>query len=150
MKKLVADEVAPASGLTIYIGDLVKTASDRAVLEAVVGVLENAKMPAVLLANFDIGRQIDLVVVTEHQVLLVEAKGNRTPVRGQANSAADGPARTGTGRWAPFRSPVRQADEARLALRDRLAMFLGSTAPYFPRSRHFCAPGSPGIRGSDR
>lgn len=131
-KKLVADEVAPASGLTIYIGDLVKTASDRAVLEAVVGVLENAKMPAVLLANFDIGRQIDLVVVTEHQVLLVEAKGNRTPVRGQANSAADWAARTGTGRWAPFRSPVRQADEARLALRDRLAMFLGSTAPYFP------------------
>ena len=71
----------PAGDQAIYIGGLVTTASDRAVLEAVAGTLEDAEMPAVLLANFDIGRQIDLVVATEHQVLLVEAKGNRTPVR---------------------------------------------------------------------
>ena len=116
----------------IYIGDSITTASDRAVLEAAAGTLNNAEMPAVLLANFDVGRQIDLVIATEHEVLLVEAKGNRTPVRGQANSAADWAARTGTGRWVPFRSPVRQADEARLALRDRLAVFLGSSPPYFP------------------
>ena len=57
-KNLVVDVAAPACGLTMYIGDLVKTDSDRAVLEAVVGVLENAEMPAVLLANLDIGRQI--------------------------------------------------------------------------------------------
>lgn len=123
---------APAGGLSIYIGDLVTTASDRAVLEAAARALSEAEMPAVLLANFDIGRQIDLVIATEHEVLVVEAKGNRTPVRGQANSAADWSARTGTGRWVPFRSPVRQADEARLALRDRLAMFFGSPPPYFP------------------
>ncbi|OSQ39121.1 hypothetical protein THS27_21715 [Thalassospira sp. MCCC 1A01428] len=131
---VAGDEVtlAPVGGLTIYIGDLVTTASDRAVLEAAAGALHDAEMPAILLANFDIGRQIDLVVSTERQVLLVEAKGNRTPVRGQANSAADWAARRGTGRWAPFRSPVRQADEARLALRDRLTVFLRSSTPYFP------------------
>jgi hypothetical protein len=140
------DNTTPASagGLTIHIGDLVTTASDRAVLETAAGTLKDAEMPAVLLANFDIGRQIDLIIATEHEVLVVEAKGNRTPVRGLANSAADWSARTGTGRWVPFRSPVRQADEARLALRDRLAMFLGSPPPYFPSAVIFAPQVPPG------
>jgi hypothetical protein len=137
---------APAGDQTIHIGDLVTAASDRAVLEGAARALSEAQMPAVLLVNFDIGRQIDLVIATEQGVLVVEAKGNRTPVRGQANSAADWAARTGTGRWVPFRSPVRQADEARLALRDRLAMFLGSPPPYFPGAVIF-APQVP--RGSE-
>jgi hypothetical protein len=124
---------APAGGLTIHIGDLVTTASDRTVLEAAARALSDAEMPAVLLANFDVGRQIDLVIATEHQVLLVEAKGNQTPVRGQGPTAP---------RIRPLaRAPVGGCRSAARSVRRTkhvwrcetgLPMFLGSSLPYFP------------------
>jgi hypothetical protein len=74
------------SAIEIYVGSLIQHGSDRAIFESAIQYLSAKKLPAVALANVNLnGRHIDLVVALEELVLVLEAKGNSTSVRGGAN-----------------------------------------------------------------
>lgn len=115
--------------IEIYIGDSVRYASERAVLERLAHLLDAARQPAVILANVSIdGRQIDALVATDSLALVIEAKAFNRPVRGGENGSWE--VRLASGQWKNFRNPYLQAREASLAVRDAMSAFNGSDAPY--------------------
>ncbi len=115
--------------IEIYIGDSVRYASERAVLERLAHLLGAARQPAVILANVSIdGRQIDALVATGSLALVIEAKAFNRPVRGGENGPWQ--VRLASGQWKNFRNPYVQAREASLAVRDAMSAFNGSDAPY--------------------
>ena len=115
--------------IEIYIGDSVRYASERAVLERVVHLLSAARQPAIILANVSIdGQQIDAVVATGSLALVVESKAFNRPVKGGENGPWQ--VRLASGQWKNFRNPYLQAREAALAVRDAMGAFNGSDAPY--------------------
>lgn len=74
------------TSMRIYIGEPVRTRSERDCLIAACEALESIDGWSYILANFHAaGRQIDLVVLTENTTLVVEAKGYSLPVRGDIN-----------------------------------------------------------------
>ena len=113
----------------IYIGDSVRYASERAILERLVQLLGAARQPAIVLANISIeGQQIDALVATGSLALVIEAKAFNRPVRGGENGPWQ--VRLASGQWKNFRNPYLQAREAALAVRDAMGVFNGSEAPY--------------------
>lgn len=115
--------------LEIYVGDSVRYASERAVLERLVHLLGTARQPAIILANVSIdGQQIDALVATGSLVLVIEAKAFNRPVKGGENGPWQ--VRLASGQWKNFRNPYVQAREAALAVRDAMCAFTGSDAPY--------------------
>jgi hypothetical protein len=125
------------SEITFYIGDLVEHESDRAVLRETARVLEELGRPAVVMANIELGRQIDLVVALDDRALVIEAKGNRTAVRGSVNGT-EWQVLASSGKWKPFRNPLQQLAQASFALRDKLRTFVGSEVPYSREALIFC------------
>ena len=115
--------------IEIYMGDSVRYASERAVLEQFVHLLGAARQPAIILANISIdGQQIDALVATGSLALVIEAKAFNRPVKGGENGPWQ--VRLASGQWRNFRNPYLQAREAALAVRDAMGAFNGSDAPY--------------------
>lgn len=115
--------------IEIYIGDSVRYASERAVLERLVHLLGTAQQPAIILANVSIdGQQIDALVATGSLALVIEAKAFNRPVKGGENGPWQ--VRLASGQWKNFRNPYLQARDAALAVRDAMGAFNGSDAPY--------------------
>lgn len=115
--------------IEICIGDSVRYASERSVLERLVHLLGAARKPAIILANVSIdGQQIDALVVTGSLSLVIEAKAFNRPVKGGENGPWQ--VRLASGQWKNFRNPYLQAREAALAVRDAMGAFNRSDAPY--------------------
>lgn len=136
------------SNITLYIGGLIEHASERAMLAEALQCLAKRGAPAILLANIEVGRQIDLVVVLEGGALVLEAKGVRAPVSGRENG--NWRLHAGSGRPLTYRNPLRQANEAALALRDALHFYTRAHVEYFRAGVVFCpvVPAGSDIPGS--
>lgn len=115
--------------IEIYIGDLVQHQSEQATLSRLIKLLESPQQSAIIFANVSIrGHQIDAIVATEKQALVIEAKGFHRSVKGSTNGPWQ--VRLASGQWKEFRNPYVQARDAALALRDAMCAFTGSHAPY--------------------
>ena len=115
--------------IEIYIGDLVQHQSEQATLSRLIKLLESPQQSAIIFANVSIrGHQIDAIVATERQVLVIEAKGFHRSIKGNTNGPWQ--VRLASGQWKEFRNPYVQARDAALALRDAMLAFTGSHAPY--------------------
>lgn len=117
------------ASIDIFIGDLIVHASERATLARAVEFLSTQGIPAVILANLNLGgRQVDLVIGFDQGVLVVESKGLSAAVRGNENGAWQ--VRLASGRWKEIPNPYTQALGEKLALRDAMAEFAGPDVPY--------------------
>lgn len=130
-------EKANVSKVEIFVGDLVEHGSDRMVLGEVVRQLERLNRPAIVIANLEIGRQLDLVVAMDDLTLVIEAKAYRTAIRGGENGL-HWEALTGSGRWKPIRNALKQTLAAKLALRDRMRAFHCEEQGYPEAALMFC------------
>ena len=101
----------------IYLGEPIRHASERALLQHLEAMLSALGRPFILLANLTLdGRQIDCILATQETVILLEAKSSRLPIIGDINGGwsrleADGSR-------SPFRNAYQQAVDAKNALRD--------------------------------
>lgn len=127
----------------IFVGDLVGHTSDQMVLAEVVGQLEHLERPAIVIANIEIGRQLDLVVALDDLTLIIEAKAYRTAIRGGENGL-HWEAQTGSGRWKQIRNALQQTLAAKLALRDKMRAFHPDDAGYPEAALVFCPTIPPG------
>ena len=127
----------------IFVGDLVGHTSDQMVLAEVVGQLEHLDRPAIVIANIEIGRQLDLVVALDDLTLIIEAKAYRTAIRGGENGL-HWEAQTGSGRWKQIGNALQQTLAAKLALRDKMRAFHPDDAGYPEAALVFCPTIPPG------
>ncbi|MFZ5703872.1 MAG: NERD domain-containing protein [Pseudomonadota bacterium] len=105
---------------TIYIGDAIEPRSERRIIAHVHRQLEEAGLPFIILANFHIlGRQTDIIVVTERRVVVIEAKSSRLPVRGNIDGGWQRLEASGV--WAPYTNGYRQALTIKNSLRDAMS-----------------------------
>lgn len=113
---------------SLFLGARIAEPSERFVLSEVLAALAAAGREAVILANFEVGRQIDLLVVTVEAVVVVEVKTSRTPIEGDL----DGPwSRLDySGEWARYGNAYKQALDAKHHLRDAMRAFTGSDVAY--------------------
>jgi hypothetical protein len=115
--------------IEIYVGSLIQHGSDRAVFESVIEHLSAKQWPAIVLANVNLsGRQIDLVVALGHSVIVLEAKGNSTSVRGDVNGPWE--VRVASGVWKKIPNLYGQAVDASYAFRDAMRQFSGAEVAY--------------------
>lgn len=132
------------ASIDIFIGDSIVHASERATLARAVEFLSAKGIPAVILANLNLGgRQVDLVIALDQGVLVVESKGLSAAVWGNENG--DWHVRLASGRWKEIPNPYAQALAEKLALRDAMAAFAGAHVPYLDAALIFVpaiAPGS--------
>jgi len=110
------------SGIDVYIGAPIEVASEREVFAALIGELSEARVHAIVFANFNVARrQLDFLVATDSLTLVIEAKSFSRPVRGGVNGSwrmqLPGGATKGVG------NPYSQALAAKNALRDALREF---------------------------
>jgi hypothetical protein len=128
----------------MFIGDRIVHASERATVAGAVEFLSAQGIPAVILANLNLGgRQVDLVIGLEQGALVVESKGLSAAVRGNENG--DWHVRLASGRWKEIPNAYAQALAEKLALRDAMAAFAGADVPYPDAALIFVpaiAPGS--------
>lgn len=125
------------SKIEIFVGDLVNHGSDKMVLAKVVEQLEHLDRPAIVIANLEIGRQLDLVVALDDLTLVIEAKAFRTAIHGSENGL-HWEAQTGSGRWKPTGNALQQTRAAKLALRDRMRTFHQEQNGYPEAALIFC------------
>jgi hypothetical protein len=119
-------------------------ASERATLARAAEFLSAQGIPAVVLANLNLGgRQVDLVICLDQGVLVVESKGLSAAVRGSENG--DWQVRLSSGRWKEIPNAYAQALAEKLVLRDAMGVFAGTDVPYPDAALIFVpaiAPGS--------
>lgn len=127
----------------IFVGDLVGHSSDQLVLTEVVSQLEHLDRQAVVIANLEIGRQLDLVVALDNLTLVIEAKAYRTAIRGGENGL-HWEAQTGSGRWKSIGNALQQTLAAKLALRDKMRAFHPDDLGYPEAALVFCPTIPPG------
>lgn len=119
----------PFAAQEIYVGGPIEHRSERDFIVALVEHLTRFGSPAVILANVYLpGRQVDVVVATEHGACVVEVKASRLAVRGDLN----GPwaRRHADGTWRPYRNAYQQALDAKFAIRDALAAWDAALTAY--------------------
>ncbi len=103
----------------IYLGGPIEHRSERDFLVALVEHLTRLRAPACILANvFLPGRQVDIVVATEHAACVVEVKASRLAVQGGLNG--HWARRHADGSWRPYRNAYQQALDAKFAIKDAL------------------------------
>lgn len=125
----------------IFIGALIEHASERATLQRAYDDLVAQGIPAVILANINLGeRQVDLVLAVDRSALITESKGFTSAVRGGQNG--DWEARLASGTWKRFANPYVQAVSEKMALRDAMRGFAGAEVPY-PGAALIFVPGVP-------
>jgi hypothetical protein len=134
---------ANVSKVEIFVGDLVGHCSDQMVLAEVVDQLERLNLPAIVIANLEIGRQLDLVVALDNLTLVIEAKAYRTAIRGGENGLY-WESQTGSGRWKQIGNALRQTLAAKLALRDKMRTFHPDDLGYPAAALVFCPTIPPG------
>ncbi|AWJ93693.1 hypothetical protein Sp245p_28005 (plasmid) [Azospirillum baldaniorum] len=129
------------ASINIFIGAPIEHASERATLARAVEFLSAQDIPAVVLANVNLGgRQIDLVIGLNQGVLVVESKALSSAVRGSENG--DWQVRLTSGRWKDIPNAYVQALDEKLALRDAMVAFAGIDTPY-PDSALIFVPAIP-------
>jgi Nuclease-related domain len=117
------------ASIEIFIGAPIEHASERATLKHAYEFLSAQGVPAVILANVNLGdRQVDLVIAIDRAVLATESKGFTSAVRGGHNG--DWEAQLASGVWKKFANPYLQAIAEKLALRDAMRSFAGPDVPY--------------------
>jgi hypothetical protein len=117
------------ASIEIFIGAPIEHASERATLKHAYEVLSAQGIPAVILANVNLGdRQLDLVIAIEGAALVTESKGFTSAVRGGHNG--DWEVQLASGAWKKFANPYLQAIGEKLALRDAMRSFAGADVPY--------------------
>ncbi|WP_316185817.1 MULTISPECIES: nuclease-related domain-containing protein [unclassified Bradyrhizobium] len=117
------------ASVEIFIGAPIEHASERATLQRAYEYLSAQNIPAVVLANVNLGeRQVDLVIAIDRAALVAESKGFTSAVRGGHNS--DWEARLASGVWKKVGNPYLQAMAEKLALRDAMRSFAGNDVPY--------------------
>ncbi|TCU64630.1 nuclease-like protein [Bradyrhizobium sp. R2.2-H] len=117
------------ASVEIFIGASIEYASERATLQRAHEFLSAHCIPAVILANLNLGdRQVDLVIAIDRAALVTESKGFTSAVRGGHNG--DWEARLASGEWKKFGNPYLQAMGQKLALRDAMRSFAGTDVPY--------------------
>ena len=118
-----------ANHIALYIGSPIEHESERAVLIALLRLLEMSGAAATVLANLNLkGRQLDLVLGTDRLTLVLEAKACTAPLRGSENGSWS--ALTRSGRWKSTRNAYLQALDEKNALRDALRDHQGEVAGY--------------------
>ena len=133
--------------IEIYLGSHIEHASERAVLDRLVHLLERDLRPAIILSNFSLGAcQIDFVVALDDLALVIEAKGYTRPVRGGENGPWQ--VQLASGDWKDFRNPYVQARDAALAVKDAMSSLTAAGVSYpYPSAALVFVPDIP--RGSD-
>lgn len=117
------------ASIEIFIGAPIEHESERATLARAVAFLSAQDIPAVVLANVNLGgRQIDLVIGLDQGARVVESKALSSAVRGSENG--DWQVRLTSGRWKEIPNAYAQALNEKLALRDAMAAFAGTDVPY--------------------
>lgn len=117
------------ASIDIFIGAPIEHESERGTLARAIAFLSAQVIPAVVLANVNLGgRQIDLVIGLDQGCLVVESKGLSSAVRGTENG--DWQVRLTSGRWKDIPNAYAQALGEKLALRDAMAAFAGTDVPY--------------------
>ncbi|MDN5005546.1 NERD domain-containing protein [Bradyrhizobium sp. GCM10027634] len=117
------------ASIEIFIGAPIEHASERATLQRAYDFLSAQGIPAVILANVNLGdRQVDLVIAIDRAALVTESKGFASAVRGGHNG--DWEARLASGVWKKTGNPYLQAMNEKLALRDAMRSFAGTDVPY--------------------
>ncbi len=129
------------SGIEIYVGAPIEVASEREIFLALMQMIGEARMQAIVFSNFNIGRrQLDFLVATDSQTLVIEAKHFARRVRGGVNGTWEmdlsGGATKGVG------NPYLQVLEAKNALRDALREH-GFEVEGYPNACVAIAPGIP-------
>jgi hypothetical protein len=122
------EELGLAS-IEIFIGAPIEYASERATLLRVCEYLSAQGVPAVILANVNLGgRQIDLVVGLDQGALVAESKAFTSPVRGGKNGLWE--VRLASGRWKEIPNAYTQTLAEAHALRDAMGRFAANDVPY--------------------
>lgn len=117
------------ASVEIFIGAPIEYASERATLQRAYEFLSTQGIPAVILANVNLGdRQVDLVVAIDRAALVTESKGFTSTVRGGHNG--DWETRLASGVWKKVGNPYLQAISEKLALRDAMRSFAEADVPY--------------------
>jgi Nuclease-related domain len=74
------------ASIEIFIGAPIEHASERATLKHAYEFLSAQGIPAIILANVNLGdRQVDLVIAIDRAALVTESKGFTSAVRGGHN-----------------------------------------------------------------
>jgi len=107
------------SGVEIYIGAPIEVLSEREVFLALIKWLSEARVSAVVFANFHVGgRQLDFLVATDSATLVIEAKAFSRSVQGGVNGLWTMKLSSGLRR--SVGNPYAQALAEKNALRDAL------------------------------
>jgi hypothetical protein len=106
--------------IEIFIGAPIEEESERHALIVLLNALTKRGKWAVVFANFNLAtRQIDLLVGTDQQALVIEVKGITRAIQDAPNG--DWQMRTSGGVWKRIRNPYQQVLQAKYALRDEMA-----------------------------
>lgn len=117
--RMVSPAMTQSTSPEIYLGGPIEHRSERDFLVALLEHLARVGSPAIVLANvFLPGRQVDVIVATEHAVCVVEVKASRLAVRGDLNGIWARQCTDGT--WQRYRNGYQQALDAKFAIRDAL------------------------------
>ena len=115
--------------IEIFIGAPIEHASERSTLKHAYKFLAARRIPAVILANINLGdRQVDLVIAIDCAALATESKGFTSTVRGGHNG--DWEVQLASGAWKKFANPYLQTIGEKLALRDAMRSFARADVPY--------------------
>ncbi|MBR0840480.1 NERD domain-containing protein [Bradyrhizobium liaoningense] len=117
------------ASIEIFIGAPIEHDSERATLQRAYEFLSAQGIPAIILANVNLGeRQVDLVIAIDGASLVTEAKGFTSAVRGGENG--DWEVRLASGAWKKAANAYVQVLGQKMALRDAMRRFAGNEAPY--------------------
>lgn len=117
------------ASIEIFIGAPIEYDSERATLHRAYEFLSAQDIPAIILANVNLGeRQVDLVIAIDRAALVAEAKGFTSAVRGSENG--DWEVRLASGTWKKTANSYVQVLGQKMALRDAMRRFAGHEAPY--------------------
>ncbi|MCK1354228.1 NERD domain-containing protein [Bradyrhizobium sp. CW7] len=129
------------ASIEIFVGAPIEHHSERATLQRAYEFLSAQGIPAIILANVNLGeRQVDLVIAIDGAALVTEAKGFTSAVRGSENG--DWEVRLASGAWKKAANPYVQVLGQKMALRDAMRRFAGSEAP-FPNAAVIFVPAIP-------
>lgn len=117
------------SQVTVFIGSPIEHDSERAVLLELLRLLKMSGKAATVMVNMNLkGRQLDLVVGTDHLTLVLEAKASSVPLSGTTNGQWT--AHTRSGRSRTTGNAYTQALGQKNALCSALRDFLGEVEDY--------------------